>query len=141
MERLSPGIQIVGTFAPPFRPLNEKEENELIRQISNGKPDIIWIGLSTPKQELFMNDTIEKLKTKLMFGVGAAFDFHSGRGKQAPKWMQHGGLEWFYRLLADPKRLWKRYFKIIPLFIVLLILQYLRIKKYSTKSKLGKDVL
>lgn len=130
MEEKYPGVQIVGTYTPPFHSLNQMEEKEFIQQIFRLKPDIIWVGLSTPKQEIFMYEYLPKLDTKLMIGVGAAFDFHTGRVKQAPRWMQRSGLEWFYRIIADPKRLWKRYAKNNPLFIWHIILQLLKLKNY-----------
>jgi len=113
-----PGLQIVGTYTPPFRPLNEEEDAELSAMVKETKPDIIWVGLSTPKQETFMSEYIERLDTTLMFGVGAAFDFHAGLVPQAPSWMQACGLEWFFRLLKEPKRLWKRYLRNNPLFLM-----------------------
>lgn len=117
LEEKFPGIRIVGSFTPPFRPLNKDEESELRRQVSEAKPDITWVGLSTPKQDYFMADHIEKLDTTLMFGVGAAFDFHTGLVPQAPTWMRDCGLEWLFRLLAEPKRLWKRYLYGNPVFL------------------------
>jgi len=125
-----PGLKIVGTFSPPFRLMNENEEIELQKQINRLSPDIIWVGLSTPKQEKWMADNIKKLNTRVMIGVGAAFDFHAGVVKQAPSWMQRIGLEWLFRLCVEPRRLWKRYLKNNPLFIWKFALQVLKIKKY-----------
>jgi N-acetylglucosaminyldiphosphoundecaprenol N-acetyl-beta-D-mannosaminyltransferase len=134
MEKKFPGIQIVGTYVPPFRPLNSREEKELIELIGTVQPDIIWVGLSTPKQELFMHQYLSQFNTRLMIGVGAAFDFHTARVKQAPFWIQRASLEWFYRLLTEPRRLWKRYFKIVPLFLILYALQALNIKQYHIQK-------
>src|SRR5580700_6704411 len=92
-----PKLEIVGTFTPPFRPLNAAEEKQFVETIRAARPDILWVGLSTPKQEKFMAEFLPKLDVTLMIGVGAAFDFLSGRVRQAPRWMQRGGLEWFYR--------------------------------------------
>tara|TARA_B100002052_G_scaffold297744_1_gene329231 strand:+ start:3162 stop:3917 length:756 start_codon:yes stop_codon:yes gene_type:complete len=128
MEKLFPGIQIVGTYCPPFRPLNQKEEKELFDDIEESKPDIVWVGLSTPKQEIFMSEYLPKLKTKLMFGVGAAFDYHTGSLVIAPKWVQNSGLEWLFRLLMEPRRLWKRYFDIVPKFIMYNIIDFIKKK-------------
>jgi len=111
------GLKIVGLYTPPFRPLTGQEEIELIRQVAALKPDLFWIGLSTPKQEQFMAKYWQTLDATLFFGVGAAFDFHAGRMRQAPRWMQRCGLEWLFRLLCEPRRLWKRYFKNNPLFL------------------------
>jgi N-acetylglucosaminyldiphosphoundecaprenol N-acetyl-beta-D-mannosaminyltransferase len=113
-----PKLNVVGTFTPPFRALNPDEEKKLREQISAVQPDILWVGLSTPKQEKFMAEFLPKLDVPLMIGVGAAFDFHSGRVQQAPRWMQRSGLEWFYRLCREPRRLAKRYFRNNPLFVL-----------------------
>jgi N-acetylglucosaminyldiphosphoundecaprenol N-acetyl-beta-D-mannosaminyltransferase len=126
-----PKLKIVGTFTPPFRALNEDEQKKLAEQIAAGQPDIFWVGLSTPKQERFMAEFLPKLDTTLMVGVGAAFDFHSGRVKQAPRWMQRCGLEWFYRLCSEPRRLWRRYFRNNPLFVLKFLCQKTGIKKYA----------
>jgi N-acetylglucosaminyldiphosphoundecaprenol N-acetyl-beta-D-mannosaminyltransferase len=126
-----PKLQVAGTYAPPFRPLNFEEEKQLQAMVHAAKPDIFWVGLSTPKQEKFMAEFLPKLDVTLMIGVGAAFDFHSGRVKQAPRWMQRSGLEWFYRLCCEPRRLAKRYFKNNPLFLLKIFGQFCKLKKYS----------
>jgi len=125
-----PKLVVAGTFTPPFRALNADEEKELAEQIRISQPDILWVGLSTPKQEKFMAEYLPKLAVTLMVGVGAAFDFHSGRVKQAPRWMQRSGLEWFYRLCSEPRRLAKRYFHNNPRFILKFSGQLLGLKKY-----------
>ena len=102
------GIQIAGYYSPPFRPLSDDEDLEIIKMINDSKPDFIWVGLGAPKQENWMAAHKDKLNG-LMLGVGAAFDFHAGAIKRAPEWMQKCGLEWLYRLSQDPKRLFKRY--------------------------------
>ncbi|HEX3798817.1 MAG TPA: WecB/TagA/CpsF family glycosyltransferase [Verrucomicrobiae bacterium] len=130
LEKKFPGIKIAGTYTPPFRPLNDAEEKDLIRMVNDAKPDIIWVGLSTPKQERFMAQYQDKFAATLMFGVGAAFDFHAGRVKQAPRWMQRSGLEWFFRLCCEPKRLWRRYFRNNPLFAWGVFCQWTGLKKY-----------
>ena len=126
-----PKMEISGTFTPPFRPLNAEEERRFAETIRAAKPDILWVGLSTPKQEKFMAEFLPKLDLTLMIGVGAAFDFHSGRVKQAPRWMQRSGLEWFYRLCQEPRRLAKRYLKNNPVFALKILGQLFRFKKYS----------
>lgn len=131
LETKFPGIKIVGTYTPPFRPLNETEEAGLIRLVGEKKPDIIWVGLSTPKQEKFMAKYCGKLDATLMFGVGAAFDFHTGRVRQAPRWMQRSGLEWFFRLCCEPRRLWRRYLRNNPLFAFRVFCQWTGLKKYA----------
>ncbi len=125
-----PKLEVVGTFTPPFRKLNAAEEKQLVEQISTAKPDILWVGLSTPKQEKFMAEYLPKLDVTLMVGVGAAFDFHSGRVKQAPRWMQRSGLEWFYRLCSEPRRLARRYLRNNPLFALKFFSQLTGLKKY-----------
>jgi N-acetylglucosaminyldiphosphoundecaprenol N-acetyl-beta-D-mannosaminyltransferase len=125
-----PGLQVVGTFEPPFRPLNATESRELQAKVTAVKPDIFWVGLSTPKQERFMAEYLPKLPVILMVGVGAAFDIHCGQLRQAPRWMQRHGLEWLFRLGCEPRRLWRRYFRNNPLFVLLLCCQTLGLKKY-----------
>ena len=131
LETKFPGIKIVGTYTPPFRPLNPAEEADLIRTVNEKKPDIIWVGLSTPKQEKFMAQYWQKFDTTLMFGVGAAFDFHAGLVRQAPRWIQRSGLEWLFRLCCEPRRLWRRYLKNNPLFVFRVFSQLTGIKKYA----------
>ena len=127
-----PKLEIVGTFTPPFRALNVAEENKLREHVGATQPDILWVGLSTPKQEKFMAEFLPKLDATLMIGVGAAFDFHSGRVKQAPRWMQRSGLEWFYRLCCEPRRLAKRYFQNNPRFVLKFFGQLTGLKKYPS---------
>lgn len=103
------GNRVSGIYSPPFRPLTGEEETALISQIEKANPDILWVGLSTPKQEKWMYAMRHQLRVPVMVGVGAAFDFLTGRARQAPAWMRENGLEWFYRLISEPKRLWRRY--------------------------------
>ncbi len=131
LEKKFTGIKIVGTYTPPFRPLNATEEADFIRTVAEKKPDIIWVGLSTPKQEKFMAQYWQKLDATLLFGVGAAFDFHAGRVRQAPRWMQRSGLEWFFRLCCEPRRLSRRYLRNNPLFALRVFCQLAGIKKYA----------
>lgn len=113
-----PKLDIAGKYSPPFRALTEKEDSEIIKMINDSKADIVWIGLGAPKQEKWMFEHNDKV-SGLMIGVGAGFDYHAGNIKRAPKWMQKCNLEWLYRLLQDPKRLFKRYFKTNLKFIKL----------------------
>lgn len=126
-----PGLSVCGTYTPPFRPLNVQEENELFQRFEETKPDICWVGLSTPKQERFMAAYLYKLPVTVMIGVGAAFDIHAGRVRQAPQWMRRNGLEWLFRLAQEPKRLWKRYLINNPLFVIRILAQFSRLKRYS----------
>lgn len=130
LEARFPGARIVGTFTPPFRPLDAGEEQALAELVRERKPDIMWIGLSTPKQERFMAEYLPKLDATVMLGVGAAFDFHSGRVRQAPRWMQRSGLEWLYRLCSDPRRLARRYLVNNPLFAWRIAGQLLELRQY-----------
>lgn len=131
LERRIPRLQIVGTYTPPFRPLNAEEEAELRSQVAVCKPDIFWVGLSTPKQEKFMAQYLNNLDTKLMIGVGAAFDIHTARIKDAPRWMKVAGLQWLHRLVQEPRRLWKRYLVNNPKFVLQIALQLAGITHYS----------
>ena len=136
LERF-PKLQIVGTYEPPFRPLNEREKLDLKAMVGSLRPDMIWVGLSTPKQERFMAEYLDQLDVTLMAGVGAAFDFHAGRMRQAPRWMQRSGLEWFFRLACEPRRLWRRYFKNNPLFLIRIFCQWTGLKRYPIPD--GRD--
>jgi N-acetylglucosaminyldiphosphoundecaprenol N-acetyl-beta-D-mannosaminyltransferase len=113
------GLNVVGTYAPPFRALNPAERDDLQNRIRQTHPDFFWVGLSTPKQEWFMADYISILpEAKIFIGVGAAFDLLTGRVRQAPQWMQRVGLEWFFRLVQEPRRLARRYIVNNPLFVI-----------------------
>jgi N-acetylglucosaminyldiphosphoundecaprenol N-acetyl-beta-D-mannosaminyltransferase len=126
-----PGLKVVGTYCPPFRPLNEREEADFIHRVAETKPDFCWIGLSTPKQERFMHHYVGKLDARLLIGVGAAFDFHTGRIKDSPGWVKALGGGWINRIFQDPKRLWRRYLINNPKFIYAITLQLLGIVKYE----------
>lgn len=112
------GINIVGMYSPPFRKLTDEEDKDIIKMINDASPDFVWIGLGAPKQEIFMYEHKDKINS-LMIGVGAAFDFFAGNIKRAPAWMQKLNLEWLYRLLQDPKRLFSRYLYTNTKFIFL----------------------
>jgi N-acetylglucosaminyldiphosphoundecaprenol N-acetyl-beta-D-mannosaminyltransferase len=130
LEKRFPGIRIVGICTPPFRPLNPDEEAALADQVRKAKPDCFWVGLSTPKQEMFMSKTLAKLEARLMFGVGAAFDVWTGNIQDAPAWMKKAGLQWVHRLVQEPRRLWRRYAVIVPSFLFLILLQAFGLRKY-----------
>lgn len=106
--RQYPGNRIAGVYTPPFRELTHSEEEELIAEIGRLKPDIVWVGISTPRQDLWMQRMLPRLETRLMLGVGAAFDFLTGRIRLCPEWMKRAGLHWLHRLAQDPARLWRR---------------------------------
>lgn len=126
-----PGLQVVGTFTPPFRPLTPMEEDGFIAQVKEANPDIIWVGLSTPKQERFMARYLDRLEVKLMVGVGAAFDIHTGEIRDAPKWMKRSGIQWVHRLIQEPRRLWKRYLINNPKFVWKVSLQLLGLLNFD----------
>jgi N-acetylglucosaminyldiphosphoundecaprenol N-acetyl-beta-D-mannosaminyltransferase len=126
-----PGLRIGGTYCPPFRPLTIEEDREVVEIINSARPDIVWVGISTPKQELWMAEHQERLTAPVLVGVGAAFDFISGTKKQAPRWIQRGGLEWLFRLATEPRRLWRRYIK-YPYFALLVLVQLIGLRKYPT---------
>ena len=112
-----PGLQVVGLHSPPFRPLTPEEDEAILDEIHASGADIVWVGLSTPKQERWMAAHAGRLRATAI-GVGAAFDFHAGNVSQAPSWMQRAGLEWFYRLIQEPRRLFVRYAVGIPTFVL-----------------------
>ena len=118
LEQRIPGLQVAGTHSPPFRPLTSDEVHETAALINASGASLVWVGLSTPKQERWMSELRPLLEAPVLFGVGAAFDFHAGRVKQAPPWMQASGLEWLYRLSREPRRLWKRYLTNNPRFVI-----------------------
>ncbi len=117
LETLVPAIDIVGTYTPPFRSLTPVEEEEMLAFINHTRPDIIWVGLSTPKQEHFMAQYSDRLHASLMVGVGAAFDIHAGLLADAPNWVKPIGLQWLDRLIKEPRRLWRRYLTNNPKFL------------------------
>ena len=131
-ERLQirfPGLNVAGAYSPPFRPLTAVEDAQIVEQINQATPDIVWVGLGTPKQDLWMAAHRQQLTAPVLIGVGAAFDFHTGRIPQAPPWMQQAGLEWLFRLWQEPRRLWYRYLVYNPLFILLVLAQILGLRR------------
>ena len=112
----APGIEIVGTFCPPFRPLTTDEDTKITQMIRDSGADVVWVGISSPKQDVWMYEHVNALPQTLI-GVGAAFNFHSGEVKRAPKWMQLAGLEWLHRFMIEPRRLWRRYLFQVPKFL------------------------
>jgi len=134
LERRVPGIRIAGAYTPPFRPLSPAEEDQLIASIARARPEILWVGLSTPKQERFMARMVDRLDTRLMIGVGAAFDIHAGLRRDAPAWMKSCGLQWLHRLLQEPHRLWRRYLSNNPRFVCQMALQFAGIRKFRLEE-------
>lgn len=116
-----PDIQIAGGWAPPFRPLTNDEELLVVKRINESRPDIVWVGIGTPKQDFWMARFRPRLEASVMIAIGAAFNFHAGYVRQAPRWMMKCGLEWLFRLIMEPGRLWRRYLIGIPRFIWLVL--------------------
>jgi N-acetylglucosaminyldiphosphoundecaprenol N-acetyl-beta-D-mannosaminyltransferase len=133
LERRYPGVRVVCQIAPPFRPLTPEEDKTVTNEISSSGARILFVGIGCPKQERWMEAHKDRIPA-VMLGVGAAFDFHTGRVRQAPGWMQVAGLEWLFRLLMDPKRLWKRYAKHNPRFVVLFLLELLGLLRFGRKQ-------
>ena len=116
-----PNLVVAGSYSPPFRRLTDEEDADVVDAINRSGAQIVWIGLSTPKQEFWMRDHVGRIKGATLIGVGAAFDFHSGSVSRAPKWMQQSGFEWLHRLFSEPRRLWRRYLVMAPAFILKII--------------------
>jgi len=133
LQAAIPGLNIVGTHTPPFRPLTPAEEAELIASVAAAQPDVVWVGLSTPKQERFMARMLDRLDTHLMIGVGAAFDIHAGLLADAPAWMKRCGLQWLHRLAMEPRRLARRYLTNNPRFVWDITLQLSGIRKFEAE--------
>jgi N-acetylglucosaminyldiphosphoundecaprenol N-acetyl-beta-D-mannosaminyltransferase len=125
-----PGLNIVGGYAPPFRPLTGEEETFVLDEINRSQADVVWVGIGVPKQEKWMAAMRPRLRAPVLVGVGAAFDFHAGLVPQAPSWMQSMGLEWAYRLLQEPGRLWRRYLRYNPRFVAGFLRQWLAHRKH-----------
>ena len=127
-------IVVAGTYTPPFRALFPEEVAEVRKRVAESRPDILWVGLSTPKQEKWMAEFGPQMDVPLMVGVGAAFDMNSGRLNQAPVWMQNSGLEWFYRLIQEPGRLWRRYLVMIPGSAWHVALELMGLRKFDKRN-------
>jgi N-acetylglucosaminyldiphosphoundecaprenol N-acetyl-beta-D-mannosaminyltransferase len=121
-----PGLRIAGRYVPPFRPLTEVERDAVAAEINASRADVVWVGIGVPKQEKWMASMRDRLEAPVLVGVGAAFDFHAGLVAQAPRWLQRAGLEWAFRLLQEPRRLWRRYLRYNPRFVAGFASQYAR---------------
>jgi len=135
IQKKYPGINLVGSYSPPFRELTDLEKKDVICRINEVKPDIVWIGLGCPKQQLWMHEFSPSLKASAMVGVGAAFDFLAGMKRQAPRWMQKNGLEWLFRVCSEPKRLWRRYLAHGSAFVFGSMKEIMKHKKHKGISK------
>jgi N-acetylglucosaminyldiphosphoundecaprenol N-acetyl-beta-D-mannosaminyltransferase len=129
-----PGLHIAGSYSPPFRPLTATEDAAVVEMINGAHPDVVWVGLSTPKQEHWMAGHRDLIEAPVLIGVGAAFDFHAGVVRQAPRFMQRSGVEWLFRLAMEPRRLWRRYLRNNPAFVLRISGQKLGLRRYSLES-------
>lgn len=136
LQQRFPGLVIAGTCSPPFRPLSVTEDEDAVRRINESRSNVVWIGLGCPKQEQWMQQHRDRVRCGVMLAVGQAFDIHAGVTRRAPVWMQHAGFEWFYRLLQEPKRLWKRYLIGNAQFLWLLA----RERFYATEFKIHERI-
>jgi len=128
LQSTYPGLQIAGTYSPPFRHLTHEEDQDIIKRINDTNSDIVWVGMSSPKQDRWIASHVGKLNAPVLIAVGAAFDFLSGNKRQAPPWIQNMGFEWLFRLGTEPRRLWRRYAR-YPRFVILAMTQLLRTKR------------
>lgn len=127
LTQKNPGLKIVGTYSPPFGFENSEEDNrKIVSMITETKPDVLFVGLGAPKQEKWIWKHKDQLEVPVLIGVGAAFDFIAGTAKRAPKWMQKCGLEWFFRLCQEPRRLWRRYLIGSPIFLWLVLKELIK---------------
>jgi N-acetylglucosaminyldiphosphoundecaprenol N-acetyl-beta-D-mannosaminyltransferase len=131
LRRSCPGIQIAGAYSPPFRPLSPEEDDKVVARINQARPDVLWVGLGCPKQERWTYEHRERLTVPATVAVGQAFDLLSGRKKPAPAWMSESGLEWLFRLLQEPRRLWRRYLVYNTKFIYSISLELLGVKRFD----------
>lgn len=138
LRRRHQGLKIVGGHCPPFRPLSDEEQADIVTEINRSKADVVWVGIGVPKQEKWMAQMRPRLEAPVLVGVGAAFDFHAGLVPQAPPWMQQSGLEWVYRLGHEPKRLWRRYLRYNPRFVWGFTRQYVRHQRDAVKASRGR---
>ncbi len=118
-----PNLLVAGFESPPFRELTREEDEAIVNRINESQAQIVWVGLGSPKQDIWMATHRAQLNAPVLIGVGAAFVFFAGRIRQAPRWVQRSGLEWFYRLMSEPSRLWRRYLIYNPKFVVCVLMQ------------------
>ena len=141
-ERLNekyPGLMISGSFSPPFRQITEEESAKIVGEINDSNPDIVWVGLGSPKQDLWMHEYRDRLNAPVLIGVGAAFDFLAGVKLQAPGWIRNNGFEWLFRLVTEPKRLWRRYLVDGSLFIYYVLIELFLNRFRSVKNPSKAD--
>jgi N-acetylglucosaminyldiphosphoundecaprenol N-acetyl-beta-D-mannosaminyltransferase len=136
-----PDAKIVGSYAPPFRELLSQEQADLADRINLSGADIVWVGLSSPKQEIWMARMRDRLEAPMLIGVGAAVDFHAGLKRQAPRLIQRSGFEWAFRLWCEPRRLWRRYAHVVPTFLLLTSLQRLGLRKFPIEDDVCEPIM
>jgi len=134
LQERFPGLDVAGTHTPPFRALTAEEDREIVERINAAKPDIVWVALGAPRQDIWAAQHVGRLTAPVVIGVGAAFDFLSGRKRQAPPWMRKAGLEWLFRLAQEPGRLWYRYLIYNPLFLIKASAQMLGLRRYPLEG-------
>jgi N-acetylglucosaminyldiphosphoundecaprenol N-acetyl-beta-D-mannosaminyltransferase len=144
-EKAGGGVQVVGKYSPPFRALTEEEDQAICDMINAAKPDIVWVGLGSPKQDVWISEHREKIRGSIVIASGATFDFFSGRIQQAPEWIRNAGFEWLYRLSKDFRRLWVRYTVYNFVFVTMFLLQLTRLRRFDTEgygggSNLATDI-
>jgi len=126
LKSMFPGLVVCGSFSPPFGTVSEEDDKKIVHLINEARPDIAWVGLGCPKQQLWMHKHKTRLKVPVMVGVGAAFDFFAKTKPQAPRWLRDHGFEWLFRLLTEPRRLWKRYLVGGPVFLYYVLLEFIQ---------------
>ena len=136
LQQSYPGLEVAGTFSPPFRGMSPEEDRDMCRLVEDARPDVIWVGLGAPKQEQWMADHEAKIRAPVMIGVGAAFDFHSGAIRWAPAWIRNIGMEWAFRLAREPRRLWRRNLD-SPLFLFHVILERLKPPAFRRRTTIS----
>lgn len=141
LQRKFRGLQIVGTYTPPFGDLDHDQEKAIFSRVQEAKPHIVWVGLSTPKQERFMARYLDRLDTPLLVGVGAAFDFHTRLVRDCSPWIKRAGLQWLHRLLQDPRRLWRRYLRNNPAFLWHIACQIAGLRQYPSGERASDPAL
>jgi N-acetylglucosaminyldiphosphoundecaprenol N-acetyl-beta-D-mannosaminyltransferase len=133
------GIRVVGKYSPPFRPLTKDEDTAVCELINRAHPDFLWIGLGSPKQDIWIRNHRERIRGSIMVASGATFDFFSGKIRQAPKWIREAGFEWLYRLTKDFRRLWVRYIVYNFIFVVLFSLQVVGILSFNQEKRIKAE--
>jgi N-acetylglucosaminyldiphosphoundecaprenol N-acetyl-beta-D-mannosaminyltransferase len=131
VQRRYPGHMVTGTFSPPFRPITREEDETYVEMINDSSPDVLWVGLGLPKQEKWIFQHKDRLNVPIAIGVGAAFKFISGKVKRAPEWIARNGFEWVWRLIKEPRKLWRRNMLDVPRFVTLAFLETMSLRKYD----------